>query len=142
MESVMHAIFGCLFLATGLSLSTVITFRLYTMWSSLLVNQRTFFIAFAIVAFGFTQRGIELLFFDVPGPRPAAYLTVLGGLVALWSLLQPVDTRIVGDVAIAKKLAEKEPDVYAKYVDILNKSAENRNTPTPSADRYKTHFEE
>lgn len=119
-----HSIFGTLYLITGLGVSAALVFRLYNMWSYLFWPQRALFLALGSIMFGFTQRGIELLFLDVPGPRPAAFFALTGGFVVLWSLLMPVDERLLPDWKDALK--QQEPDHYERYMEILTRSQAHR----------------
>jgi hypothetical protein len=128
-------LFEVLYLVTGVMLAGSIIYRLTASWYNLLVPQRTFLLGLFVVSFGVTQRGLELLFFDAPPPRPAAYISITGFLLIVAGVLRPIDKRMVP--AWQKALKEQEPDNYDKYIELLNKSAAVRNASTKHAPEYK-----
>ncbi len=121
----MSMIFGVIYLVLGLSLSATIVSRLCVYWEGFLRPQKMLFLGIVVVMFGFTQRGIELLWFNAPEPRPAAYMGVVGASVMLVALLSPVDARLKPK-PWQESLKQQAPADYGKVLAILAESQSNR----------------
>jgi hypothetical protein len=132
----MNVTFGIAYLALGLATTATLVGRLYTYWGSFQNARKALLLGYMVIMFGFTQRGIELLWFNAPGPRPAAYLSVLGACVCLTAFLMSEDTRL-RPVRWQDALKHQEPNNYDKYIEILNYSAVNRNAQTTHSSQYK-----
>lgn len=137
----MKLVFGIIYLALGLTLTTTIVSRLWEYWDGFVMSQRLLLMGIMVMMFGFTQRGVEILWFDAPGPRPAAYLSVAGAVGCLVALLQPVDKRLQPP-SWKGSLRNQEPENYDKYIELLNRSAANRNLSSEHSKKYKTTYEE
>ncbi len=137
----MNLVFGIIYLALGLALTTTLVSRLYEYWEGFEIAQKCLLFGIMIIMFAFTARGIELLWFNAPGPRPAAYISVVGASLALYALLRPVDPRLAPP-SWKETLKKQEPENYDRYIEILNKSASNRNQTTDHPERYHTQYED
>lgn len=134
-------VFGIIYLALGLTLTTTIVSRLYEYWEGFVMAQKVLLGGVMVMMFAYTIRGVELLWFDAPGPRPAGYVSVVGACMALYALISPVDKRL-DPPSWKSALKEQEPENFDKYMDILNKSAANRNISSRNPERYKTTYDE
>jgi hypothetical protein len=119
-DDMFHVMFGALYLTVALCLTMTIVSRLWEYWSSFVLTQKLLLGGLSVIMVGFTQRGIELIWFDAPGPRPAAYIAVCGALLCLVALLLPVDPRL--QPTWQQSFKQQEPANYDRYMEILAQS--------------------
>ncbi len=137
----MNFVFGVLYLVVGLGLTTTLVSRLYVYWEGFERAQKTLLLGLMFIMFGFTQRGIALLWFNGPDVTPAAYLAMTGAIACLVALLLPVDKRLEPE-SWKSRMKTEDPALYDKYIDVLNRSAANRQIGTSHADKYLTEYRE
>ncbi len=137
----MSMAFGVAYLALGLSLSATIVSRLYQYWTGFVRAQKALLMGVLVIMFGFTQRGIELIWFDAPPPRPAAYMAVIGASMCLFALLSPVDDRLRPE-SWRDTLKTQEPELADKYLEILARSQTNRKLDNNSESTVDNGFDE
>lgn len=140
-EAAVNMFVGVMDLALGLTLSTTIVSRLYQYWDGFLWNQRALLSGIMVIMFGFTQRGIELLWFGAPGPRPAAVLGLTGAVMCTLALLSPVDERLKPKTW-QETLKKEEPVAYEKLLKILADSQANRKIDKNTESTVDNGFDE
>lgn len=137
----MNQFVGFIYLVLGIVTTSTVVGRLYQFWDSYQRPRKTLLMGYVAIMFGFTERGIELLWLHAPGPRPASFLAIVGAIGCLWAFLMPEDPRLQPE-SWRVALQKQEPENYDHFMEVLSKSAQVRNETTHHPERYKTTFTE